>query len=283
MMRINVFDDARLLLIEARHPDGKAHAVAVLVDNNLGGMATDVLIADSIGRVAEVMREHRQPDSDLTLQRIPPGVAAGRIRAALELTDMTWDPPVSEDFAALRALALMRADEAPGYVVAGQRPEMSGAQRARLRDEFLGAPEGRSFEPDSEEAYDVSLAIEFCADYVDGRPLRWSPAVVEMFMAEWIPHKVLADAELFKRLPVALDAWVRFAGRKSKLPEWAIAATRDAIPRWQETMVRRSNDPAAAGPAKQILTAARNAGVDLEDGDALKTFVAEWSAGAGIA
>jgi hypothetical protein len=42
-------------------------------------------------------------------------------------------------------------------------------------------------------------------------------------------------------------AWVRFAGRKSKLPDWATAATRKSIPVWHETMGDRSQDPEAGG------------------------------------
>jgi hypothetical protein len=155
---------------------------------------------------------------------------------------------------------------------------MSRAERDRLRDEFLASPEGQGLAPDGEEAYAVSLAIDFSVDYVDGRPLRWSPMVVELFMADWIPRKVLGDAELFARLPAALDAWVRFAGRRSTLPEWAIAATRDAIPMWSEVMVRLSEEPAAAGPAKQFLSAAQNAGIDIEDADGLNMFFAGWNA-----
>jgi hypothetical protein len=147
-----------------------------------------------------------------------------------------------------------------------------------LRDQFLSSPEGKGFAPDGEEAYAVSLAIDFCADYIDGRPLRWSPVVVELFMAGWIPSKILGDPDLFERLPSALDAWVRFAGRRSKTPDWAVAATREAIPRWREEMIHRGNDPAAGGSAKQFLSAARRAGVDIEDGDALNTFIAGWNA-----
>lgn len=166
----------------------------------------------------------------------------------------------------------------PGLAASEERPELSGAERDRLMDEFLNSPEGDQFAPDSDDAYAVSLAIGFCADYVDGRPLRWSPTVVELFMVDWIPRKVIADADLFERLPAALDAWVRFAGRKADLPEWAIASTRAAIPRWQETMVQQCDDPAAAGVAKQFMVAAKTAGIDTEDEDALKTFVAGWNA-----
>jgi hypothetical protein len=278
VMREDIFDDASTVFLEARHPGGEVHAVGVLIDNNLGVMAKDILLADSIDRVAQAMREHPRRDGDLKLEPIVPGVAAGRIHAALELTDMTWDPPVTDDYAGLRALAVMRADEAPAYVAISGRPEIPSKKRDRLRDQFLRSPEGKGFAPDGEEAYAASLAIDFCADYVDGRPLRWSPVVVELFMAGWIPSKVLGDRDLFERLPSALDAWVRFAGRKSKSPDWAVAATRAAIPRWRDEMVHRGNDPTAGGPAKQFLSAARRAGVDIEDGDALNSFIAGWNA-----
>jgi len=32
------------------------------------------------------------------------------------------------------------------------------------------------------------------------------------FMAGWVPSTVLADPDLFERLPAALDAWVQFGG-----------------------------------------------------------------------
>ncbi|MGZ4232019.1 MAG: hypothetical protein ACXVVQ_11395 [Solirubrobacteraceae bacterium] len=281
VMYEDVFDDASTVFLEAVHPGGETHAVGVLIDNNLGGMAKDVLLADSIDRVAEVMRKHPRRDGELRLERIEPGVAAGRIHAAVELTDMTLDPPVAEDYARLRSMALLRADEAPHYKPVPERAEMPHHERDWLRDEFLSSPEGEQFAPDSDEAFAASLAIDFCADYVDGRPLRWSPVVVELFMAGWIPRKVLAGPELYDALPPALDAWVRFAGRKSGTPEWAVDETRNAIPRWCDEMVRSGNDPAAGGPAKQFLTAAKAAGVDVEDGDGLEKFMAGWNARGG--
>jgi hypothetical protein len=97
-------------------------------------------------------------------------------------------------------------------------------------------------------------------------------------MANWIPRKVLADNGLFGSLPAALDAWVRFAGRKARTPPWAVEATRNAIQRWRNQMVERGSDPAAGGLGKQFLTAAKAAGVDVENDDALQTFMAGWNA-----
>lgn len=278
VMREDAFDDGYTMFLEARHPTGETHAVGVYIDNNLGVMAKDILLADSIDRVAEVMRLNPRADGELRLEQIDPAVAAAEIHAALDLTEMTLDPPVSEDYAGLRALAMLRADEAPGGARPTEREEMPAEDRDALRDEFLASPEGREFAPDGDEAFVASLAIDFCADYVDGRPLRWSPVVVELFMAGWVPRKVLADAVVFEVLPGALDAWVRFAGRKQTTPDWAIALTREAIPRWRDEMTTAGSDPANGGPAKQFLTAAKEAGVDVSDELALTTFVAGWNA-----
>jgi len=278
VMREDVFDDGFTVFLEATHPDGERHAVGVYIDNNLGVMAKDLLLADSIDRVTVVMRENPDPHGELRMEPLEPGAAAGRLHAAMELTDMTWEPPLGEDYARLRALALLRADEIPGPHAAPDRAEVASEERDRLREEFLASPEGHGFRPDGDEAYAVSLAISFGADYVDGRPLRWSPVVVELFMTDWLPRKVMSDPGLLERLPDALDAWVRFAGRRRRMPDWAIERTREAIARWRPEMVERASDPTVGGPAKQLLAAAGEAGVDLADEDALQKFIAGWNA-----
>jgi hypothetical protein len=132
VMREDVFDDASTVFLEARHPSGETQAIGVLIDNNLGRMAKDILLADSIDRVADVMRKHPRGDGELTLEPIAPGVAAGRIYAALELTEMTLDPPVSDDYARLRALAMLRVDEVSHVVPVPERDELPHEERDRL-------------------------------------------------------------------------------------------------------------------------------------------------------
>jgi hypothetical protein len=223
VMRDYIFDDGFTVFLEARHRSGETHTVGVYIDNNLGRMAKDILFADSIDRVAEVMRENPDQGDDLRLDALDPATAAAEALEALVLTEMTLDPPVSEDYAALRAIALLRAYEAPANGQPKPHEEIAQAQRDALYEEFLSSPEGREFKPDGDPAYAVSLAIDCCCDYVDGRPLRWSPVVVELFMTSWVPRKVLTNPGLLEAIPAALDAWIRFAGRKQGLPDWAIA------------------------------------------------------------
>lgn len=280
MMSDAVFDDARTVLLESCHRDGERMAVGVLIDRNLGGLAKDVLLAESIEQVAGVI-DHvstGEEEAEPALEQIEPGVAAGLIRAAIARTDMTWDPPVAEDFWAGRALALLRADQTPGVVEPPDPTELSAKERDRLRDEFLASPEGREFASDSDEAWLASLAIDFCVGYTDGDPLRWSPVVVELFMTDWVPRKVLATPELLDRLPIALDGWVRFAARRRGIPAWAADQTRESIDGWVKEMVSSASDPAVGGPSKQFLLAAKSAGVDLEDEQDLRTFINGWNA-----
>ena len=84
----SVFDDARTVLLESRHSDGETMAVGVLIDRNLGGLAKDVLLAESIEQVASAMgRDSAGDEAELELEQIDPGVAAGLIRAAIARTE----------------------------------------------------------------------------------------------------------------------------------------------------------------------------------------------------
>jgi hypothetical protein len=276
VMREDVYDDGFTVFLEARHPDGEQHAVGVYIDNNLGVIAKDILLADSIAAVERVMRDHPPPDRQLTLTTVTPGFAAGQVHAAMELTDMSFGLEVGDEFADLRAVALMRGDEARAYEPVGERPTMTQAARDELLDEFLSSPEGAEIARDSDEAFVAILAIDFCADYADGKPLRWSPVLVELFMVGWLRRKVLNAEELIDKVPAALRAWVRFAGRKTAKPEWAIDATVDAIGHWHEQIRQALDGPTVPAAARRRLKASRQAGVDLQDKTQLADFIVAW-------
>ena len=218
-----VFDDARTVLLESRHPDGETMAVGVLIDRNLGGLAKDVLLAESIEQVAGAIGRHSAGDE----AELRAGAHRARRRRRADPGGDRADghdlgsarrPMTSGPGGRWRSCAPTRR---PGAVEPPEPTELSVEERDRLRDEFLSSPEGREFAPDGDEAWVASLAIDFCAGYTGGDPLRWSPVVVELFMSDWVPRKVLATPELLDRLPVALDAWVRFAARRRGIPEWA--------------------------------------------------------------
>lgn len=283
VIRDPIFDDAQNVFLESRHADGQVFAVGVLIDNNLSRMAKDVLLVDSIDAVDEALRARTADDGgQLVLEHVAPGVAAGLIRDAIASTDITWDPPVEEAYWSGRALALLRSDQTSHVVTPKEPDELPEAEREALHTEFLSSPEGSGFAADGDEAWVALLAIDFAAGYLGSDPLRWSPSVVELFMLDWVPRKVITSPAMLHVLPEALDAWVRFAGRKRELPGRAIAVTLEAIGEFTAEMIERAADPDVAGPSKQFMLAAQEAGVDVEDAAALETFIAGWNARSGL-
>ncbi len=281
LIRDAVFDDAANVLVEFERPEHPSYAVGVLIDHNLGGIAKDLLVGSSIDEYREAM--NRVPDEvagtgQLRFDEIELGEAAARCREALWRTEHTLDPQVSEDFkeqvAAVAAHVRSLPDDGETYEPA----EISASERDAALDAFLASPEA---EPhgDRDDLLDVAmLAIDFGADHVDGegRPLRWSPVVVELFMTWFLPRKVAREPEFFERaVPELLVAWVRHAGRTRGIPEAAIAEAAGAVEAFREEMVELAGDESTWGPAKALAAAAEEAGVDPSDEAALASFVDE--------
>ena len=175
VMHEDIFDDGITIFVEAIHDDGERHAIGVYIDHNLGAMATDIVLADSIDRVQELLTANPDDHAALRVEPIDTGEAYVRISDAIEITDMTLDPPASEDYTGLRALALLRAAELSGPFPEISGPEVGADERDQLLSDFLAAPEGRPFEPGGDEAFVASIAIDFSADYIDGGHCAGAP------------------------------------------------------------------------------------------------------------
>lgn len=67
--------------------------------------------------------------------------------------------------------------------------------------------------------------VDFKGDYRDGDPLRWSPILVEIALADWFPRKLNLDDDEIDALAGILRRWIRFAGEKSGLSEEAVLET----------------------------------------------------------
>jgi uncharacterized heparinase superfamily protein len=95
-------------------------------------------------------------------------------------------------------------------------------------------------------------------------------------MVGWLRRKVVNAEELIHGVPAALDAWVRFAGRKTAKPAWAIDATVDAIGHWYQQIRQALDGPTVQAVARRLLRAAGQARVDLHDSTQLAAFMAAW-------
>lgn len=278
LMRDVVFDDAANLIFEFERPGLEPYAMLVLVDNNLGGIAKDIIAGADLERLVEALGKASDLDDgagELRLEEIDLAEAAARCREALWRTAHTLDPPVAEDFESQVAVLAAHLKTLPGED-RFEAEEIPEDEREAAFDGFLGSPEAEPFRK-SEDAADLArLAVDYGADYVggEGRPLRWSPTVVELFMCDYLPRKVLREREFFERaVPELLPAWVRYAGRCRGIPKAAIGEAASAVEYFREEMLDLVGDESTWGPSKSFLAAASAAGVDLDDPAAIEAYV----------
>jgi hypothetical protein len=112
------------------------------------------------------------------------------------------------------------ANEAATAALPDEFEELAAEERESLLDDFLSSPEGERWRNDADAEDVAAIAIEFGADYNYGGPLRWSPAVDEIFTTGWLARKVPREVEFFERVPEVLRDSARFsregAGSRSR-------------------------------------------------------------------
>src|ERR671915_510861 len=285
VVRDEVFDDAVNVLVEFERAGHDPYVVGVLIDHNLGGIAKDLLVGPTLGEYKEGMSQIPEGVSGtglLCFEERGLGEAAARCGEALWRTEHTLDPPVSDDFdsqvAAVAAHLGVLPDDGETYEPA----EISDSQRQAALDGFLASPEAEPFRGRDDSVDLATLAIDYCADYVEGegRPLRWSPVVVELFMTWFLPRRVVREGAFFERtVPEVLPAWVRYAGTARGIAEAATEEAVAAIAAFRDEMLALVDDESAWGPGKALAAAAREASVDLTDEAALEAFIADYNAG----
>ncbi len=284
-----VNDDGVSAMVGFEGP-GVQSTVGVYVDHNLGAMAKDVFVVPAgIDRVLAELQENDDCDDELSYREIELEEAGARWREALAITDMYVDPPSSEDLDHLRALVMARLATLPPGGKVPVPSEVSENERDELLSEFFDSDEsvgllGTSGDDDEQETVEhlSHQILTFSLDYVVGTPLRFSPVMVEMFCLDWAPRKIAMDGDAFTLLPDVLAAWIRFAGRQRSLPVAAIREATEAAYEYASEMIELSQEPEVWGPAKTMVLAMQQRGVDLTDQKALDSFVAEINREGGI-
>jgi hypothetical protein len=283
IMRDAVFDDAINVLIEFERPAHEPYVIGVLIDHNLGGIAKDLLVGPTLGEIEDSLASaptEAGGTGELRLEDVELAEAAARSREALWRTERTLDPPISDDFNAQAAAVAAHLRTLPDEGEVQEPEEIGDSQRQAVLDRFLASPEAAPFRAREELADLAMMAIDYCADYLDGdgRPLRWSPVVVELFMTWFLPRKVARESEFFERaVPELLPAWVRHAGRVRGIPEAAVEEAAAAVAEYREEMLALVRDESAWGPGKAFAMAASEAGVDLSDQAAIDAFLDEYN------
>ncbi|MGH3795151.1 MAG: DUF1841 family protein [Pseudonocardiaceae bacterium] len=226
---------------------GHQHSVVVVVEHNMGEIATDAHLADAQEKVLEgvtaEVAQHR-----MTLRTINPAVARGIVEAALVATDMTSDPPLSKTYWFTRSLVLARLRALPP--AQPQPVDVGAAERAGIVADFLASAHGAGLADRHVTQRCIELIIDHSRAFDQSRVLRVSPTKTQVFLMAWLPLKaVLSDQERVA-MPTVVAAWVRWAAELGGLPEWARHELEGAVAELGAKFPAAYADPYRVGPAK---------------------------------
>jgi hypothetical protein len=253
---------------------GPDHAVAILVDHNLG-LVKDLLVASPAGRALEQIRASvsTDPDGMTWFAEIGAGAVRAAAAAYLRATDVAADLPDEESLPANRALVLARLEGLPAL-----QPSTTDSTSDDPAD-FLASPDAQlAGLADLEGAdrdsvtYCLGLIVDFGRQR-GGDPLRWSPRSAELFLLDWVHQRAVLDADDQRLLPDVLGAWVSWAGRRLDLPIPAINETIAAVRRLRGEFARLCASGERRSPAARAMAELLAAGVDPGDSAALDAWI----------
>ncbi|WP_219462702.1 hypothetical protein [Nonomuraea rhizosphaerae] len=215
-------------------PDQDRHALVMVVDHNMSGMARDAWVSSQVDTLLDKARDEAAGNQMLLFEEIEPQQARALLESAMKATrEPKNPPPVSDSYGAFHAFARARLKALPP---GRKRPAplhieapYSRERRAMLAAEFLASDAAEHLSDPSAASRCADHIIDYGCDQDFNRPLRVSPTKCETFLLDWLPRKVMLSVAEQEAMPHVLSAWVRFAARRTGLPETGLKATLDAV------------------------------------------------------
>jgi hypothetical protein len=237
------------------------HALVVVVDYNVGGLARDGWVTSQVAKLLDYCHGSAGTGSAGTgsqFTQIDPPQARRMLASALAATEDAQDPPVSASFPSYHAFIRARVRTLPPAgaashgpagppVVASRRLQWRKDRRAMLVAEFLASDDAEDLSDRESASRCADHIVDYGCDRDFGRPLRVSPAKAETFLLDWLPRKVMLSRADQDAMPHVLLAWTRWAGKRSGLAEESIVTTLDAIFDAIPAFATSYRDPASFG------------------------------------
>ncbi len=235
----NAYGDVDSVLVSAEVPGGSTLTAVVLVDNELGGYATDGFLAEQpLDAVVPQILENAGPDP--VVRDVPTADARARIEAALrELPGSDRDEDWTEQHALIRWLAGLLP---PGGEVPDD--ELTDDELDGIATHFLASPSGPQWAGSTLLLDDV---LASASGNGRGDPLIWSPRNVQRLLD---PQLWFLDVETphLDRAPELLRDLIRHGhaerALRPELTDAALAAV-DAAEGAFVDAVRRLEEPDA--------------------------------------
>ena len=261
---------------------GPEHAVVALVDHNIG-ITKDVFVGGPAERILGQVREMCAGDELTWFREEDPRRLRREVARHLNVTDELCDLPDEGSLATDRTLvgARLALLPAPALALVEDEPEpLSADERSTLVRAFLDSPEaarlGLHQVPEADLAslhFCLSLVLDHSATFPDADPMRWSPAVVGLFLLDWVHRRAVLDMDDAAMLPRVVRAWAAYATRQRGLPGQAATQTDASIEEMVPEFVRLYTTGERRSPATAAVAQLMAEGVDPNDPDALGEWI----------
>lgn len=208
------------------------HAVCVLVDRNLGGMAKDAWLTEAGREVVETWQQECAASGLMTIDALDPALARALIEDAFEVTEraLPHDPPISDEIRSSRAQVLTRMrllPERPGTLDISDLVDTALPEDIRFRGEGWDEERDRFLATDEVKALGRPRIVKGCVDAIleygefcdHGRLLRVSPVKNELLLADWLPTWAGLSASQVSVMPEVLRLWTQHVAARAELPE----------------------------------------------------------------
>src|SRR6266446_5671970 len=144
-------------------------------------------------------------------------------------------------------------------------------------DAFAKSPEfARLSDSHQREAGAIAeFFARYTYEYLVLSPCEWDCAAVEECCTAILPRKVSAETSFFKAIAPVLRAFFTFLEDHSLLSHGRALA--EALEDLKDEIVANSEDRSYWGPAKHLVMAAKEAGVDIHEPGALDGFMLQFN------
>lgn len=234
----HILGDGDNLLAAVRLPGGHELTAVVYIDHNMGTVVKDAFVVPEALPTLIDQFLAAADDPDTIARDLDPADARTRITAAIERGALMYPPFETDSWPACRPFVEWVAGMLPAGGSGYPRPEWDADALVALTEQFFGSRFGAGLDDDHRGLLDSVLW--FGTDYGPGDPLRWSPTAVEILLVDWIPRKIVAEAEYLAKAPELLRAFIRFShdrrGIRTELTEQTLAAVDEHEPQYQRTI-----------------------------------------------
>ncbi len=245
---VHVLGDGDDVNVGVRFAGGAELTALVYIDHNMGTLVKDAFIVPTTLADLEALMRAKADDPDTVFRDIDLADARTRITEAIELAAMTVPPFETDTWPMCRPIVEWLTRRMPAGGTGYVRPDWSDPDRQRLADRFFASPFGTPLD-DADHRALLESVIWFGADYGPGDPLRWSPVAIEIILEDWIPRKIVADADFLSKAPELLRAFVRFCHAERGIRTELTLATLAAIDEYEPDYQRTIRSPRPQGPA----------------------------------